>query len=82
MIANNRQYKILKVCGDVLNLPELHEPACPGINIQQPNVDFVGLARSFGVEAERITEPDVLTARLRESLVGDRPRLIEVPIAE
>lgn len=82
VIANNRQYKILKVCGDVLNLPELHEPACPGINIQQPNVDFVGLARSFGVEAERITEPDVLTARLRESLVGDRPRLIEVPIAE
>lgn len=82
VIANNRQYKILKVCGDVLALPELREPSCPGINITGPNVDFVGLARSFGVEAERISEPDELTAKLRSSLTGDRPRLIEVPIAE
>jgi benzoylformate decarboxylase len=82
VIANNRQYKILKVCGDVLALPELREPSCPGINITGPNVDFVGLARSFGVEAERISEPDELTAKLRASLTGDRPRLIEVPIAE
>jgi benzoylformate decarboxylase len=82
VIANNRQYKILKVCGDVLALPELREPRCPGINITGPNVDFVGLAQSFGVEAERISDPDELTAKLRASLTGDRPRLIEVPIAE
>lgn len=80
VIANNRQYKILKVCGDVLEMPELREPQCPGINISGPAVDFVGLARSLGVQAERIAEPEQLTARLRTTLAGDRPYLIEVPI--
>lgn len=81
VIPNNSQYKILKVCGDVMDLPELQRPDCPGMNIAKPLVDFVGLARSFGIEAERITEPDELRERVRASLAGDRPLLLEAPIA-
>jgi thiamine pyrophosphate-dependent acetolactate synthase large subunit-like protein len=44
-------------------------------------VDFVGLARAFGVEAHRVTEPDELSERVRGSLAGNRPQLLEVPIA-
>jgi benzoylformate decarboxylase len=82
VIANNSQYKILKVCGDVMDLPRLRDPDCPGMNINQPAVDYVGLARAFGVEAHRITEPDELSDRVRESWSRNKPLLLEVPIAE
>lgn len=81
VIPNNSQYKILKVCGDVMSLPALNRPDCPGLQLANPSVDFVGLARSFGVAAERVTEPDELSERVRASLAGDRPMLFEVPIA-
>lgn len=81
VIANNAQYQILKVCGDVMALPQLRQPQCPGMNLVGPEVDFVGLARAFGVEATRITEPDQLSDGLGESFAGNKPRLLEVPIA-
>jgi benzoylformate decarboxylase len=81
VIPNNSQYKILKVCGDVMSLPELNRPDCPGMNITDPPVDFVGLARAFGIAAERVTDPDELTDRARAALTGENPVLLEVPIA-
>ena len=81
VIANNSQYKILKVCGDVMSLPGLADPRCPGLDLNRPAIDFVGLARSLGVEAERIEDPETLSERVKASLGGDRPRLFEVPIA-
>ena len=42
----------------------------------------MGLARSLGVEAERVADPDELSERVGASLAGDVPRLIEVPIAD
>jgi benzoylformate decarboxylase len=81
VIANNAQYQILKVCGDVMALPELRDPACPGMNLVKPEVDFVGLARAFGVEAQRITEADQLSDLVREALSAGKPRLLEVAIA-
>lgn len=81
VIANNAQYQILKVCGDVLAMPVLRDPACPGMNLTGPEVDFVGLAKAFGVEAVRLTEPDAVSDAVRASLAGDAPLLIDVPIA-
>jgi benzoylformate decarboxylase len=81
VIANNAQYQILKVCGDVMSLEKLSDPACPGMNLTDPTIDFVGLSRALGVEAQRVTEPDELTERLRVSLSGDKPLVLEVPVA-
>lgn len=81
VIPNNAQYKILKVCGDVMSLPELYDSKCPGMEINRPAVDFVSLARSFGIEAARVTEPDELAERVRASLKSDKPLLLDVPIA-
>ncbi len=81
VIANNSQYKILKICGDVMSLEKLSDPACPGMNLTDPAVDFVGLSRALGVEAYRVAEPDELTERLHTSLAGDKPLLLEVPQA-
>ena len=41
--------------------------------------DFVALARSFGVTAERAETPDALKSCLMKAVVNDGPNLIEVP---
>jgi len=40
----------------------------------------VGLARSFGVEALRISEPEELSQVVRQSLDRTEPILLDVPI--
>mgnify|MGYP002625839183 CR=1 FL=1 len=51
------------------------------MDIGDPAIDFVVLATSLGVSAERLTDPDEVTERVRASLTGDRLQLFEVPIA-
>jgi len=51
------------------------------MDLVRPEIDFVALSNSFGVEARRITEPEELSERVRESLAGDRPQLFDVTIA-
>ena len=65
----------------MLGMPAAQQENFLGMDLAPPAIDFVKLAESMGVEAVRIDEPDALAAALRESLAGDRPRLIEVPIA-
>lgn len=80
VICNNAQYQILKVGAGQLNLPAARSGKYCGLDLVQPEVDLVGLARSLGVEAHRITEPDELCQRVSESLAGDKPQLFDVPI--
>jgi len=44
------------------------------------NPDFVALARSFGIDAERVTTPADLEAALRSALAARAPALIEVAV--
>lgn len=80
VVANNREYRILKVCGKVLDMPELAAGRRPGLELTRPDVDFLALARGFGVPAYRVTDPDELTSRLQAALAGDGPVLLDVPI--
>jgi benzoylformate decarboxylase len=81
IICNNAQYLILKHCGDVMPLPRMKAKRYLGMDLTDPEIDFVALAQSLGVEACRITDPDELSERLRASLVSDRPRLFDVVIS-
>jgi benzoylformate decarboxylase len=80
VIANNAQYKILKIAGTVMELPEIVQGEHLGMDLVEPEVDFVGLARSFGVEASRVTEPDELSEHVREGLTRTEPILLDVAI--
>jgi benzoylformate decarboxylase len=81
VICNNAQYQILKIGAANMGLPQAQAGQFVGMDLVEPEVDFVGLAESFGVSAARITEPEELSARVYESLRGDRPQLFEVPIS-
>jgi len=81
VICNNAQYQILKIGAKGLKLPRALAGRYEGLDIRQPEADFVGLARSFGVDAHRITEPDELSDRVRDSLRNNKLTLFDVPIA-
>lgn len=80
VICNNAQYQILKIGARGLNLPRAQAGEFLGMDIVEPEIDFVALAKSLGVDAVRIAEPDALADEVAESLAGDKPRLIDVPI--
>jgi benzoylformate decarboxylase len=80
LIANNAQYRILKIGGDVMQLPQMVKRKYLGLDLVEPEVDFVGLARSFGVAAHRVTEPDELSERVHDALNRTEPILLDVPI--
>jgi benzoylformate decarboxylase len=82
IIANNKQYKILKVSGNVMQLPQMTQKRYLGMDLVEPEVDFVGLAQSFGVDAHRVTEPGELSERLRNSFNLAEPVLYDVCIEQ
>jgi benzoylformate decarboxylase len=81
VICNNAQYQILKVCGRTMHLPQADCGKFEGLDLVEPEIDYVNLARSFGVEAHRLTEPDQLCDAVAAAWRRDRPILFDVPIA-
>jgi benzoylformate decarboxylase len=81
VICNNAQYQILKIGAQGMGLPRAVEGRFEGMDIARPEVDMVALARSFGVEAHRVSDPDELTARVQESFGRETPILFDVPVA-
>ncbi len=81
VICNNAQYQILKIGAQGLHLPQAVGGRFVGLDIAGPEIDFVGLAASLGVEAHRVTELDELRERLKKSLGGGHPVLFDVPVS-
>jgi benzoylformate decarboxylase len=74
VIANNKGYRILKQ-----RLRAFHgSEAYVGMDFAKPEIDFAGLARSFGVTAERIAEPDALRPALAAAFARQGPTLLDV----
>jgi benzoylformate decarboxylase len=81
VVPNNAQYQILKIGAAGYGLPHAKAGEFEGMDIVEPEIDFVTLAQSLGVEAERIQDPDQLSAAIKSSLAADKPKLIDVPIS-
>jgi benzoylformate decarboxylase len=80
VVCNNSEYQILKDCARLLPLPRMTSGRFLAMDLVQPEIDFPGLARSLGVEALRVTEPEELSEHLHASLAGDKPLLLDVPL--
>ncbi|MGD9601857.1 MAG: thiamine pyrophosphate-binding protein [Gammaproteobacteria bacterium] len=78
VIANNRGYRILKERMKALRGAEFYQ----GMDFLAPAFDFVALARSMGVPAERVTEPDELPQALAAAQAAGGPRLLDVSVAD
>ena len=80
VICNNACYQILKIGAKGIELPNALDGRYEGLDIRAPEIDYVSLAKSLGVEAHRITEPDELSERVSESLGANKLQLFDVPI--
>ncbi len=80
VICNNTEYKILKDCAQVLRLPAACANRFEGLDIVDPMIDYMALAQSLGISAQRIYEPEELSDAVRKSFQSDVPCLIEVPV--
>jgi benzoylformate decarboxylase len=81
VICNNAQYQILKVGAKGLRLPQAATGQFEGLDLTEPEIDFVALARGLGVAAERVSDADELSQRVAAALGDSQPRLFDVPIS-
>ena len=74
VILNNQGYRIIKQ-----RLKAFHgNETYIGMDFEDPPIDFVGMAQSMGVAAERVTEPGAVRAALEAALANPGPNLIDI----
>ena len=76
IIANNASYRILKE----RVMPYQKEAKFIAMDLRDPRIDFVTLAQSMGVTAQRVTEPSAIDAALRQAYQTNGPTLVEVVV--
>ena len=78
VIANNRSYRIIKE--RLVGFRKTDR--FTGMDMRDPEIDFVALAQSMGLAAKRVVKPDEISPALRESLSSGKPTLLDVRVAD
>jgi benzoylformate decarboxylase len=80
VILNNTSYRILKQRLRAQRGAAAQVDRYVGMELVDPPIDYVGLARSLGIAAERATTVHAATDLVARGLKSGAPLLIEVPI--
>src|SRR3989441_441534 len=80
IVPNNTSYAILKSGMLSLDLPSAKRGIFPGMDLVDPEIDYVSLAKALGVRAERVEKPGELREVLAECLASAGPSLVDVAI--
>ncbi|MFM9942213.1 MAG: thiamine pyrophosphate-binding protein [Hyphomicrobiaceae bacterium] len=76
VICNNGGYRIIKQ-----RLKAFHKnDHFIGMDFVDPPVDFVMLAKSLGMQAHRITDPDDIAPAIKKSVAEGKPTLLDVVV--
>jgi benzoylformate decarboxylase len=78
VIINNRSYRILKE----RLVASRKSDRFMAMDLRDPAIDFVGLARGLGLSAVRVAEPAQLAAVLKDAIASGRPNVIEVIVED
>jgi benzoylformate decarboxylase len=80
VILNNASYRILKQRLHAMKGHAAQADQYVAMDIDDPRVDYVGLARSLGVPAERIAQAADVGPALTRALAAGGPVLLDVPL--
>jgi len=80
VVPNNTSYAILKAGMLGMGLPSAKKGIYPGMDLVDPTIDYVALARALGVRAERVEKPGELHDVLAACLAHPGPSLVDVVI--
>lgn len=78
VIANNRGYRIIKERLVAMRKTDKFT----GMDIREPDIDFVALGTSLGLNSTRITDPQDIAPALRAAFASGGPNLIDVRVAD
>src|SRR5687767_12102601 len=78
VIANNRSYRIIKERLVSFRKSERFT----GMDLRDPEIDFVALATSMGLAARRVTDPQDISPALREAMSSGKPNLVDIRVAD
>src|SRR4029079_6940626 len=74
VIANNRSYRIIKERLVAFRKTDKFT----GMDLRDPEIDFVSLGTSFGLPSRRVTDPADIAPALREGFASGKPNLIDL----
>ena len=80
VVINNSSYAILKSGMVTLGLPSAKRGIYPGMDLVDPEIDYLALARAMGVRAARVEKPGDLRETLADALGHRGPALVDVAI--
>ena len=78
LIANNRGYRIIKE--RLVSFRKTDK--FTGMDLRDPEIDFVALAKSMGLAARRVADPQDIAPALREAFASGKPNLIDMRVAD
>jgi benzoylformate decarboxylase len=78
VVANNRGYRIIKE--RLVSFRKTDK--FTGMDIREPDIDFVALGTSFGLKSTRVTDPHDVAPALRAAFASGGPNLIDVRVAD
>jgi benzoylformate decarboxylase len=80
-VVNNRQYLILKNYLRGMKAETVRTGRFVAMDLDDPPVDFVSLARSMGVAATLVEKAGDVGDAVQAALASGRPHLLELPIS-
>jgi benzoylformate decarboxylase len=80
VIINNSSYRILKQRTNAMKALAAQTDRYVGMDLDNPRVDFVAVARGFGLTAHRATQLSEVRDLLAVALEADGPTLIDVEV--
>jgi len=78
VIANNRSYRIIKE--RLVSFRKTDK--FTGMDIREPDIDYVALGASLGLKSTRVTDPHDLAPALRAAFASGGPNLVDVRVAD
>jgi benzoylformate decarboxylase len=78
IVANNRSYRIIKE--RLVSFRSTDK--FTGMDIRDPEIDFLAVAKSFGLAARRVTDPQDIAPALRAGFASGKPNLIDIRVAD
>ena len=78
VIANNRGYRIIKE--RLVSFRKTDK--FTGMDIREPDIDYVALGASLGLKSTRVTDPHDLAPALHAAFASGGPNLVDVRVAD
>jgi benzoylformate decarboxylase len=81
VVMNNRGYLILRRFLAEMQGPSAQDAPSVGLDIADPSVDLVAIARGFGADAIRVDRLPEVGDAVRAALAAARPTMLDVQVA-